>query len=68
MNLKAFVDELEKIAEGGLVQRATSLAWKHKVPLALLGGGALAYRTGAKELEKYRLGRQVYDQMQTQGQ
>lgn len=62
VSMASFTDELVKIALSPflLLRRAMPLA----KPTALLGTGALTYHLGEKELDKYRLGRQVYEQMQ----
>lgn len=69
-SMAAFVDELLKIS--GVADRALQagkdavvpFAKRHGKTMALLGTGATGYHLGKKELDKYLLGRQVYDQMQ----
>lgn len=69
IDLDAFWDELRKIA-GAEVAEAPRLLSLGRVakPLALMGGGAVAYHLANKELDKYQLGRRVYEQMHAQGQ
>lgn len=64
-SMTAFTDELVKLAaaaEAG--KKALSLIKTFGKPAALVGAGAVGMHLGGKELDKYRLGRQVYEQMQ----
>lgn len=66
--MTAFADELVKIALATEVGKtALPLLKAYGKPAALLGTGALGYHLGKKELDKYMLGRQVYEQMQARG-
>jgi hypothetical protein len=64
VSMTAFADELVKIA--GAAQDALPLLKRIAKPAAIAGSGALAYHLGGKEIDKYRLGRRVYEQMQAQ--
>ena len=70
--MAAFVDELVKIADAGAVQeagkKALPLLREYGKPLGLIGAGAVGAHLGKKEVDKYMLGRRVYEQMQAQGQ
>jgi hypothetical protein len=69
ISMTSFLDELMKISSAeGAVSKALPFLKGNAKSLALLGGGAATYHFGKKELDKYMLGRQVYDQMQTRGQ
>jgi hypothetical protein len=66
--MTAFTDELVKIAAAAEVgKKALPLLKAYGKPAALIGSGALAYHLGNKEVDKYMLGRRVYEQMQAQG-
>jgi hypothetical protein len=64
VNLESFFDELSKIA--GVATEGGKFLLRHGKPIALMGGGAVAYHLGNKELDKYQLGRRVYSQMKAQ--
>jgi len=64
VSMASFTDELLKLAVGAEIGKALPLLKAYGKPAALLGTGALAYHLGGKEVDKYRLGRQVYEQMQ----
>lgn len=64
VSMKAFTDELLKIATA---EKAVPLIKRFGKPAALLATGGAAVHFGGKEIDKYLLGRQVYDQMQSQG-
>ena len=71
--MAAFVDELVKISTvaevaAGAGKGVLPFLKTHGKTLGLLGVGATGYHLGKKELEKYQLGRRVYQQMQGQGQ
>jgi len=69
--MAAFADELVKISAGGAVEagkKMLPLLKEYGKPLGLIGAGATGYHLGKKELDKYMLGRRVYEQMQMQGQ
>lgn len=67
-SMTAFADELVKIAAiAELGEKALPLLRRAAKPAALVGGGALTYHLGSKELDKYMLGRQVYEQMRARG-
>jgi hypothetical protein len=62
--MAAFSDELRKLAgAAGVVEKGLPFLKQHGKPLALLGAGATGYHMGKKELDKYILGRRVYEQM-----
>jgi hypothetical protein len=61
VSMAAFTDELLKLAA---VEQAAPLIKRLVKPAALLAAGGAAVHFGGKELDKYRLGRQVYEQMQ----
>ena len=68
-NMESFVDELTKIASAGQAllrakELAAPIAKKYWKPVGLVGLGAGGYHVGKKELDKYLLGRQVYERMQ----
>ena len=63
-SMSAFTDELVKISDAGSAGKGAKLLGEFGKPLALLGSGALLYHLGKKEVDKYLLGRQVYEQMQ----
>lgn len=68
VSMEAFVDELMKIALAADVgEKVLPLLKQYGKPAALVGGGALTYHLGKKEIDKYLLGRKVYEQMQAQG-
>jgi hypothetical protein len=70
-NMKSFADEFRKIAVAGATlegaHKALPFLKQYGKPLGLVGAGALGYHMGKKELDKYMLGRRVYEQMQNQG-
>lgn len=68
IDLDAFWDELQKISGVTNVVAKPSTLGRVAKPLTLMGGGAVAYHMANKELDKYQLGRRVYEQMQAQGQ
>jgi len=72
INMTSFADELVKIkqAQGALMNLAgkgLTTAAQHWKPLSLIGAGAAGMHFGKKELDKYLLGRQVYERMQQAG-
>ena len=69
ISMEAFADEVQKIAAAAEVLSkakdiALPLAKKYWKPAALVGGGATGYHFGKKELDKYMLGRRMYERMQ----
>jgi hypothetical protein len=70
-SMRAFLDELTKISAAGAVSEAAPkllpFLKQYGKPLGLIGVGATGYHLGKKELDKYLLGRRVYEQMQAQG-
>lgn len=63
-SMAAFVDELVKIAAGAEV--GSAILKRLAKPAALVGGGALAYHYGKKELDKTIQGRRMYEQVMAQ--
>lgn len=71
ISMASFSDELTKLAAAGAViegaGKSLPFLKQYGKPLTLLGAGAAGYHLGKKELDKYLLGRRVYEQMQAQG-
>jgi len=65
-SMTAFVDELVKLSQGAPI-RAAQLALKNWKPIGLVGAGALGMNVGQRELDKYLLGRRLYERMQAGG-
>lgn len=71
-SMSSFVDELVKLSKkkelfGGAVQQLAKTLMKHKKPIGYVGAGAAGMHFGKKELDKYMLGRQVYERMHAGG-
>lgn len=70
-SMTAFVDELVKLSGKNLaespIRELAKLVIKHKKPLGYIGAGAAGMHFGKRELDKYLLGRQVYERMHSGG-
>lgn len=63
-SMAAFVDELSKLSQApGAPGKALEVALKYWKPAGLVGAGAAGMHYGGKEVDKYRMGRQMYARM-----